>query len=373
MKNKVVVTDFDMVTAYGRGAEVCWDGLLSGKTAIKKFSRFSAVDFSTSYAAMIDGLNTNEDSLVWQMLKPLLDDGRGCIPTDACLILSTAVGEIDFLEQGVLSGNDVSKSNLKYLLEKVRTFLGLTQDGILVSAACASSSAAAAVAADMISSGQKDCCLIVACDSVSEFVYSGFSSLMGLDKVPARPFDKNRAGLSLGEGAGYVLLMSEDKAKKEARKIKANLIGWGMSNDSNHMTSPSRDGEGLSAAISQALLKANIKPSAVSSISAHGTGTLYNDLMEMKAFKKVFSNPIPVYSIKGGTGHTLGAAGLVEMIIGVKSLQENLVLGTVGFSVPDDEAFGWVDEKAVKCNNLLTLSVNAGFGGVNAALIFSKC
>jgi 3-oxoacyl-[acyl-carrier-protein] synthase II len=371
-KLNVIVTEFDMVTAYGRGLKACWDGLLSNKTAIKKFSRFPPVDFSTSYAAMIDGVLPGTDSLVWQMLKPLLESGRKDIPKDACLILSTAVGEIDFLERAVLSDGDVSESNLKNLLEKVGNFLGLSQGGILVSAACASSSAAVAIAADMISSGKKDCCLIVACDGVSEFVYSGFSSLMGLDKVPARPFDRARAGLSLGEGAGYILLMSEERAKREAKKINAKVIGWGMSNDSNHMTSPSREGNGLAAAIKQALSKAKISASDIGSICAHGTGTLYNDLMEMKAFQKVFLNPIPVYSVKGATGHTLGAAGLLEIIICIKSLQEKLIPGTVGLSLADDEAVGWVNSGAIKCDNSLTLSVNAGFGGVNAAVVISK-
>ena len=372
ISQKVLITDFNMVTAYGRGVEPCWQGLMKGETAIKEFDRFPPYDFSTRYAAMVQGLKPGGQSYVWQMLEPLLEEARTRVPRDAFLILTTAVGEIDYLERSVLAGSGPeSLSRLSCLEEKIRKFLQLDQPGMVVSTACASSGAALAVASRLISCGKKDCCLVVACDSVSEFVYSGFSSLMGLDKQPARPFDAGRAGLSLGEAAGFILLMSEPRAASAGREPKACLCGWGLSNDANHMTSPSRDGEGLSLAIRQAIRRAGISAQDIGSISAHGTGTPYNDSMEMKAFKKVFSRPLPTYSIKGGTGHTLGAAGLVEAIISIKSLQEKTVPLTVGLDNVDPEAAGWVGARPQGCENPVALSVNAGFGGVNAALIIS--
>jgi len=371
-KHKVVIVDYDMVTAYGRGVDACWQGLMKGETAIKEFDRFLPYDFSTRFAAMIQGLKSGGQSYVWQMLEPLLETVRTRVPRDAFLILATAVGEIDCLERSVLAGaGPADLSALSCLEEKIRKFLQLDQPGMVVSTACASAGAALAQAGRLISCGKKDCCLVVACDSVSEFVYSGFSSLMGLDKQPARPFDAKRAGLSLGEGAGFILLMSEPRAASGGRERKARLCGWGLSNDAIHMTSPSRDGEGLSLAIRQALRRAGISAEDVGSISAHGTGTPYNDSMEMKAFKKVFSRPLPAYSIKGGTGHTLGAAGLVEAIVSIKSLQEKTVPLTVGLDNVDPEAAGWVGTRPKMCENPVALSVNAGFGGVNAALIFN--
>jgi len=140
---------------------------------------------------------------------------------------------------------------------------------------------------------------VVACDSITEFIFSGFSSLMALDSEPARPFDKNRAGLNVGEAAAYALLMSKHGRHGEPSCSRDNS-GLGLSDDANHMTGPSRESEGLILAVSKALTSAGIGPDDVGCISAHGTGTVYNDAMEMRAFHAVFQQrERPVYSLKG--------------------------------------------------------------------------
>ncbi|MCK4389436.1 MAG: hypothetical protein KAV83_04260 [Desulfobacterales bacterium] len=372
---KSVVVACDMVTPYGWGIDPCWNGLLSGKTAIGRLDRFETKYFLTGKAAVVPGLAGGQDeSLVIQMLTPLLTKRSAVIPDDALLILATTTGEIEILERHILDGGpDPAGSRLNYLLNKVIGLSGVSGPGIVVSAACASSSTAIAQAATMICSGERDCVLVVACDSVSEFVFSGFSSLMALDNDMARPFDKNRSGLTLGEAAGFMLLMSESRASREKRPVIGEVVGWGLTSDANHMTGPSRDGSGLALAIQKALQSADISEDAVESLAAHGTGTVYNDSMEMNAFKTVFETRcIPTYSIKGAIGHTMGAAGLVETIVAFESLREKVVPPTVNLLDVDEEAKGWVSSEACAVDGGVTISTNSGFGGVNSALVLGK-
>lgn len=368
-----VVVMADMVTPYGRGAEACWQGLLGGKTALSRVARFKTAAFHSDYAGIISGLRYHDGaSLVMQMMQVLFKDAA--FPTDAKLLLATTKGEIDLLEQSMLEGRGtVADAIVTRLVHKVAQLTGTTGAGLVISAACTSSAAAAAQAAAMVRNNHADCVLVVACDSITEFIFSGFSSLMALDRGPARPFDKHRAGLNVGEAAAYALVMSEERAIRENRPVLGTLAGWGLSDDANHMTGPSRESEGLVLAISKALASAGAGPGDVGFISAHGTGTVYNDQMEMRAFRSAFKGAKrPVYSIKGGIGHTMGAAGLVEMIIALRALKERIVPPTVNLTEPDDDARGWVSggQQAIQAG-ALALVTNAGFSGVNTALVLA--
>jgi 3-oxoacyl-[acyl-carrier-protein] synthase II len=374
-KIKPVITNFDLITAYGQGIQPLWDGLISGRSAISRVGRFSVETFLSKSAAFIDALSYQQDgSLVMQALKPLIKRGQAFVPADAFLILATTVGEIDLLEKDVLANrNHRAKTKPVELLEKVGKFFKLKNPGVFLSCACASSSTAIAQGASLIRQGKEDCVLIVAADSVNEFVFSGFSSLMALDKDKARPFDKNRSGLSLGEAAGFILMMSKKRAEKEKRCILGEVLGWGLSCDANHMTGPSRDGAGLSRALLKALSSSGVSASDIDFISAHGTGTLYNDAMELKAFKQVFKDsPKPLYSIKGGVGHTLGCAGLAETLVALKALDENLIPATVGLEDIDPEAIGWADTESRSIKGNIAIVNNCGFGGINAVLVLKS-
>jgi len=370
---KPVVVMADMVTPYGRGTEACWQGLLNGKSAISRVTRFKAAAFHSEQAGIVSGLRYHQgESLVMQMMQTLLLNVA--IPNDAKLLLATTKGEIDLLEQSIFEQQgDAAEAIVTRLLRKVSGLTGTKGAGLVISAACTSSAAAVAQAAAMIRNDHADCVLVVACDSVTEFIFSGFSSLMALDREPARPFDKHRAGLNVGEAAAFALLMSGERAARENRPVLGTLAGWGLSDDANHMTGPSRESEGLILAISKALVSAGIGSDGVGVISAHGTGTLYNDQMEMRAFRAVFKDAArPVYSIKGGIGHTMGAAGLVEMIIALRALQERIAPPTVNLKHPDDDARGWVsDRQQLLCAGTHALVTNAGFSGVNTALVLA--
>ncbi len=370
-KEAAVITDFDIWTAYGRGFAFCRDGIGEGRSAIRACTRFDTGHFSSHIAATIEGIGYDEgSSLAMQMLDPLLKKHKSLLPSDAVLMLASTTGEMDILERTVLQGTgDASAGRLSVLLGKVQEAAGIKNGGCIVSSACASSSSALGFAAEMIRSGRHDCVLVVTVDAVTEFVFSGFSALMALDREPARPFDRNRAGLSLGDGAGFILLMSRGRAEREGRAVHGEIAGWGMSADANHMTGPSRDGSGLKRAVQGALEKAEVSSREIGAISGHGTGTLYNDSMEMKAYNAVFDRPVPLYSIKGALGHTMGAAGLIEACVALSVLREREIPLTVGLKDIDPEAREWVSSKKRILENNAVLLNNAGFGGVNAALV----
>ncbi|OGW42283.1 MAG: hypothetical protein A2010_09095 [Nitrospirae bacterium GWD2_57_9] len=374
---KAVIVASDMLTPYGLGTDQCWEGINAGRTAVSKVSRFDTAAFHSDFAGTIQGLAYHDgESLVMQMLRQLFQKKGSSIPADARLLLATTKGEIDLLEKSVLTRTgDPSESFPGRLLDKVVELTNARGGGSLfISAACTSSAAAAAEGAAIIRNGHADCILVVACDAVTEFIFSGFSSLMALDKEVARPFDRNRAGLNVGEAAAYALLMSEERATRENRPVQGTLAGWGLSDDANHMTGPSRESEGLILAIRKALSSAGLSPEDVGFIAAHGTGTVYNDQMEMQAFRSVFgNNERPVYSIKGGIGHTMGAAGLVEMIIALRALREASVPPTVNLQDPANDASGWASgqRQRIREGRASALVTNAGFSGINTALVLA--
>ncbi len=373
--DNVVVVAADIVTPYGWGSKTSLQALAAGRCAIRPVEHFDAVRFQSGCAGTVPDLETTEaGSRVLAMLHPLLERVKQEVPQDAVCLLATTIGEIEYLERSILNGTDEAKESCSSrLLSKIETLMGLQEPGAVVSSACSSAGVAIAEAASRIADGEQECVLVAACDGVSEFLLSGFASLLALDPDRARPFDRRRAGLSVGEAAGFLLLMSEARARREGRNILGEIAGWGMSNDANHMTGPSRDGAGLAQAICQALSLGSAEPEQVAHVSAHGTGTLYNDAMEMKAFKTIFgAKPKPVYSVKGGMGHTMGAAGLVETVLTLNALYEECIPGTVGLEEPDEDAMNWVSAKIQDAPGKLALSTNSGFGGVNVALLLKR-
>jgi len=263
---------------------------------------------------------------------------------------------------------------MEELLRKVAARFGILRGGININAACASSTIALARAAAMIATGGTDTAPICCFDLVSEFVFSGFSALQGLSREPSRPFDRDRSGLTLGEGGAILLLMSEERLRRERRRSLGTVLGWGVANDANHITAPARDGCGLVQAVRQAVGVAGLNAGSIAAINAHGTGTVYNDLMELTAFETLFGegHAIPIHSVKGAIGHTLGAAGGIEAALGLRSLAEGRIPPTVGFLNPERGAEGRVRNEAVAISTGALLTTNSGFGGINAALLLGS-
>ncbi|MCG3182740.1 MAG: hypothetical protein ICCCNLDF_00806 [Planctomycetes bacterium] len=232
----------------------------------------------------------------------------------------------------------------------------------IVSNACVSGAQAVIEAIDSLVDGDCDVAVVTASDVITGFVTAGFQSLQAMATGNALPFDQRRNGLTLGSAWAEVILT---RPKSGAPRI----ISYGCSNDANHISGPSRDGSGLALAIERALV--GIDRSEIRAICAHGTATVYNDAMEARAFHTVFGgNPPPVFGIKGAIGHTLGAAGLIEVIISALVATEGVIPPTVGFEHGEDEfPLDVVHGQPRKIKPGYVLTTNSGFGGMNTAII----
>ena len=244
-----------------------------------------------------------------------------------------------------------------------------------ISTACSSSANSIMMAAQMIRSGMLDVAVAGGADALCRFTLNGFNTLMILDKQPCQPFDQNRRGLNLGEGAGYVLLMSE-KALKETKAMPiCKVSGYANANDAYHQTASSPDGTGNTLAMQGALKVAGLAPGDISYINLHGTGTANNDSSEGKAIEKVFGSHVPkASSTKGFTGHTLGAAGGVEAVFSALSILHGVVFPNLRWQTQmEDVSFAPVTTLQEQQAIHHVLSNSFGFGGNCSSLIFSRC
>jgi 3-oxoacyl-[acyl-carrier-protein] synthase II len=367
----IAIAQSDVVTAYGWGLDALWNGLLSNQTAIRTTDRFADRGFLSNQAALISDLDVHDgESRAMAMTRRLLAPLVGKMDPMTPLILATTVGEIEYVEQSILKENPKQALDARpqVLLGRIKQLLGLRGQAMVISSACASSAVALSRAASMIRHGDAKRVLVVACDSVSEFVYSGFSTLLSLCDGPARPFDAQRSGLTLGEAAAWAMLAVYETPKQGV----ASVLGWGNTTDAVHMTAPDRNARGLSRAIGKACAMADKTAEDISFIAAHGTATLYSDAMELLAFQGISSRPRPIFSIKGGIGHTLASAGLAQILVAARAMSLGMIPPTVGLSVPDPSATDRAHNTSVKIGpSPLALSTSSGFGGVNTAILLA--
>ncbi|OGU12153.1 MAG: beta-ketoacyl synthase [Geobacteraceae bacterium GWC2_58_44] len=371
---EVCISAAHAVTGLGPDLESLWRGVLAGESAIRPLERFATGRYLSANASWIEGLDCkNGRSGIYPLLERLFN-GFGPVPADAALLTASTKGCVDVME--ALNGGgagDPAELPMAKPLSWIAGRFGLASPGININAACASSTIAVARAASLIAAGRREAVLVVCMDLVSEFVFSGFSALQALSPELCRPFDRNRNGLTLGEGGAALLLMSRDRARRERRPELGLVAGWGAANDATHITAPARDGCGLVQSVRQALDRARIAPESIAAISAHGTATPYNDQMELTAFRALFGErPLPMHSVKGSIGHTLGAAGGIEVALGLKCLERGVLPATVGMLEPEEAGAGFLSRSAQPIEGSYLLSTNSGFGGVNAALILSR-
>ena len=258
--------------------------------------------------------------------------------------------------------------------ERIADHLGVKGFVTTISTACSSSVNAMMFGSNLIKTGQMDRVIVGGTDSVTKFTLNGFNTLMILDKTGCHPFDENRAGLTLGEGAAFLVLESEDIVRKENKKILAEVSGYGNANDAYHQTASSPEGTGAFMAMAKALEMSGLTPEEIGYINVHGTGTQNNDLSEGVAIERIFGNQVPHFSsTKRFTGHTLGAAGAVEAVISILSMNNRVIFPNLNFTTPMKEL------KIVPVRELITgidirhiLSNSFGFGGNNSAIVLSK-
>ncbi|MFO7370843.1 MAG: beta-ketoacyl synthase N-terminal-like domain-containing protein [Bacteroidales bacterium] len=283
------------------------------------------------------------------------------------LIVSSTKGNIDLLDHAAGSRFENNRVYLWYAAGIIQRFFGLKNTPLVVSNACISGVLALIIGSRLIRWGKYDHIIIAGADLVTEFVLSGFNSFKSICPGPCKPFDKDRQGLSLGEAAGTIVLTTNREMTPDSCGIS---VGSGFSsNDANHISGPSRTGEGLYIAIRRTLEKAD---KAVDFISAHGTATPYNDEMESIAISRADLQQVPVNSLKGYWGHTLGAAGIIESVASAFSLRENTLLNTLGYSSSGVSQPINIISKTTQADLNSCLKIASGFGGCNASLLFQK-
>ena len=297
------------------------------------------------------------------------------------LISGTTVGGMDKSE---LFYKDLleTTNHIKYIethdcgdsTERIADYIGVRDFVSTTSTACSSAANSMILGSRMIKNGLLDRVIAGGIESLTRYHINGFNTLMILDKEPCKPFDKNRGGLNLGEGAAFLILESEDIVKKTGKKVLAELTGYGNSCEAFHQTASTPEGKGAYAAMKEALDRSGLKPEQIDYINAHGTGTDNNDLSEGRAIDKLFgSNPPKISSTKAYTGHTTSAAGGVEAVLSVLAIQNNMVFPNLNFKDQIEELnFKPVTEllENVKVDHVLSNSF--GFAGNNSALIFSR-
>jgi 3-oxoacyl-[acyl-carrier-protein] synthase-1 len=283
------------------------------------------------------------------------------------IIFSTTKGNIDLIEKRSAGTGSKSRVRLWEMVGLMAHLFNCSHVPLVISNACTSGSAAIITAARLIASGQYDHAIVSGGDIISEFVISGFQSFQALSPEACRPFDADRTGLSLGEGCGTVILTCNPDLAGEGRPVA--YLGGATSNDANHISGPSRDGEGLYLAIAAAMKEAGTEAGDLDFISAHGTATPYNDEMESLALAWAGLENVPVNSFKGYIGHTLGAAGVIEIILSVYSIRNEMLFKSAGY-----QSNGVSRPLNIITQNIHTsvrriLKTASGFGGCNAALV----
>lgn len=375
MKHPVYIAGYNCVTPLGFSVGQNWEALRQNRSGVK--IRHFSERFPQVCAAVIDSEDldknfsdtfpqksfTRLEKMLLLALKPLAE--RYHITDKSLLILSTTKGNISSLKNREFAP---AESFLPVMAQKIADFFGFKTSPIVVSNACVSGVMAVSVAKNLLQGDQFDNAFVIAGDEVTEFVLSGFDSFQAMSAAPCRPYDAGRNGINIGEAAAAVFLA---KYAPE-QELYFEILGDASINDANHISGPSRNGEGLWKSINTALAEAGIPAQDIDYISAHGTATLYNDEMESYAFSRAGLSDVPLNSLKGYYGHCLGASGLLELIAAMESARHNLLIKSLNFSENGvSQPIAVISENGGRNINTL-LKTASGFGGCNSALILKK-
>ncbi|MDV6169270.1 beta-ketoacyl synthase N-terminal-like domain-containing protein [Flavobacterium sp. DG1-102-2] len=372
LKN-VYITHTNCITPLGFDVAANVQAIAEGNTGITQQSGMLPEPFyagvidndalTTAFAAISDKKYTRLEKMMLLALQPMVQKSGVQLDSKTALLLSTTKGNITSLPN---EGNLPDEVYLQGLAKNIAGFFGFTTMPIVVSNACVSGIMAVSVAKRLIQSGLYDNVFIVAGDEVSEFVLSGFNSFQAMSSVPCKPYSADRSGVTLGEAAAAVLVT------KDLAEAKAKITGDGSINDANHISGPSRTGEGLFRSIEIALKESGVGPEKIDYISAHGTATPFNDEMEAIAFNRLGLENVPVNSFKGYYGHTLGASGLLETVIALESMAQNKVFTSLGYDEPGvSQPINVITKNEHRQINYF-LKTASGFGGCNTAVVFEK-
>jgi len=358
--NRPVIVATAILTALGDLAAT-WQGLLAGRTGLKAGQLPAPLDrYPVGIVPSLTGSwgSAARQKQLYRRLLAALPE----LPPESGLVISTTKGAVDEL----LQAGPPWPGQPWDLAQEIGKAAGLTGPRTTVSGACASGTIALIRAAQIIKNGEGPATvLVIGIDLLSIFVTGGFARLHALTQESCRPFDRHRDGLALGEAAGGVLITSVAEAQRRGWPGLAEIDGWGVSGDAGHITAPCREASGLKRALALCTADGQKK---VGAVNAHGTGTKFNDAMEIKAFREALPPGTPYHSVKGVIGHTLGAAGVIEVALAVQTLAAGVIPPTVGLREPEPDSGRLSGHDAQLLLHPAILSCNSGFGGINAAV-----
>ncbi len=395
----IYITGLGIISGIGGNVAETLLSVRQGKTGIGRLSLFDSAHKNSIYVSEVKYDNAELNRLIGLSKNMTLSrtallgmKAVGEALSDAgiemddreniALVSSTSTGGMDLSEDFYRKMKTGRKARLRYVIshdcgdstERIASHYGLMHMCTTVSTACSSAANAIMFGARLIRQGLADRVVAGGTDALTLFTLNGFRSLMILDSAPCRPFDHTRAGLNLGEGAGYVVLESEQSLSRSGRKPYCILTGYGNANDAYHQTASSPEGNGPYSAMNKALTISGLSPDDIDYVNTHGTGTVNNDLAEGRAMTRLFGGRLPMFSsTKAYTGHTLGAAGGIEAVLSVLAIRHGMVYPNLNFDHPMNEL------PIIPQTELLTgkpvshvISNSFGFGGNCTTLIFSK-
>jgi len=407
---RVVITGLGTVSPNGNDVSSTWESIVNGQSGVELIEKFDTSEFTTKFGASVKDFDKNEniDPKDSRRLDPFIqfglaataeaikDSGIDLNDHDLDRIgvsIGSGIGGLETIEKNSLILKDkgpkrispffVPGSIINMASGTVAIKYGLRGPNLSMVSACSSAGHSIGYSARSIAYGEVDIMVTGGAEAaMSPLGLAGFNAAKALStrndspKEASRPWDKDRDGFVLGEGSGVLILEDLESAKKRSAKIYAEIIGFGMSDDAFHMTAPAEDGKGAKLAMKNSLIDAEIDFSEIDHINAHGTSTPLGDVVESKAIRELFSKDadnILVSSTKSMTGHLLGAAGAIESIFSILSLNDNVIPPTINLENPDNEAnLRLVAKETVSKKINYVMNNTFGFGGTNVSLIFKK-
>lgn len=409
-ERRVVITGIGAFTPIGKTAPDFWNGLISGKSGTRPITHFDVSKFSTKFAAQIEDYDSNQyfDRKEARRLDPVtqyalitaeetIQDSKVDLETinkdRVAVLIGTGIGGMKtFYDQSVSYHEHGPKGISPFFIPmlipdmpagQISIKYGFKGANFCAVSACATGSHNIGLAYDQIRYGQADMAICGGTEApVWEIGIGGFSSMKALStrndspETASRPFDKNREGFVLGEGASMMFLETLDSAKDRGARIYGELVGYGFSADAYHITAPDPDGNGVILAMGNALKMSGIKPEDIDHINMHGTSTPLGDIAETNSIKKVFGDhayKINLNSTKSMTGHMLGAAGAAESVASLLAIYHGIIPPTINHETPDPECdLNYTTNESVVRDITYAMNNAFGFGGHNTALVFKK-
>ncbi len=412
---RVVVTGTGIITALGTGTEKNWQAMLAGKSGIATITRFDTKKIDTNFAGEVKDFEPEQfidkrevrrmdlfsqyalaaaEMAVKESGLPVGPDApHGYAPEKVGVIVGSGIGGLSSLEEQHRKGLEKGFDRLSpfFIIQMIINMApglismryGCKGPNWAPVSACATSAHAIGEAWKSIRLGETDAVIAGGSEAaITPLGMGGFSVMKALSNrngdpsAASRPFDKDRDGFVMGEGAGIIVLEEMEAAKKRGANILAELVGYGANSDAHHVTQPAPEGEGAARCMRLALASAGMNPEDVGYINAHGTSTPFNDANETKAIKAVFgahARKVAVSSTKSMTGHMLGAAGGAEAVVAVQTLMRGVIPPTINYATPDPDCdLDYVPNQAREQRVEAVMSNSFGFGGTNAVLVFKR-